>query len=151
MSMDEPEQVRTERVVASVSSPMLQGRHDEAPEPASTGSLEFEVPWVGGGAEAGWHPWLDVGVGMAIGIVATVASGDARIGLAVVGVVALARFLRSADRLVPFSFGEGFVGYRADLGWPQGVQEDDGVRWSWRPARRAGSVAAPPARPISGR
>ena len=27
-------------------------------------------------------------------------------------------------------FGSGFVGYRAS-GWPQGVQEEDPVRWSW--------------------
>jgi hypothetical protein len=27
-------------------------------------------------------------------------------------------------------FGSGFVGYRAS-GWPQGVQEEDPVAWSW--------------------
>jgi len=27
-------------------------------------------------------------------------------------------------------FGSGFVGYRA-AGWPQGVQEEDPVSWSW--------------------
>jgi len=27
-------------------------------------------------------------------------------------------------------FGSGFVGYRAS-GWPQGVQEEDPVPWSW--------------------
>ena len=43
--------------------------------------------------------------------------------------------LGSASRRVPFSFGEGFVGYRPDPIWPQGVQEDDDVRWDWRDPR----------------
>jgi hypothetical protein len=30
-------------------------------------------------------------------------------------------------------FGSGFVGYRAS-GWPQGVQEEDPVPWSWSAA-----------------
>jgi hypothetical protein len=30
-------------------------------------------------------------------------------------------------------FGDGFLPYRPDDGWPRGVQEDDDVRWSWAP------------------
>ena len=40
-----------------------------------------------------------------------------------------------------FSFGQGFVGYRPDPAWPQGVQEDDDVHWNWRPRRGAGGEA----------
>ena len=46
-----------------------------------------------------------------------------------------ARSLRSASRRVGFSFGQGFVGYRPDPIWPQGVQEDDDVKWDWRVRR----------------
>jgi hypothetical protein len=55
---------------------------------------------------------------------------------AVVAVVALLvreAHLR-ADRS-SISFGEGFLGYRGRDGWPQGVQEDDDVRWNWKPVR----------------
>ena len=31
-----------------------------------------------------------------------------------------------------------FIGYRGDQGWPQGVQEDDDVKWSWRAPSNAG-------------
>ena len=32
------------------------------------------------------------------------------------------------------TFGAGFVPYRS-AGWPQGVQEEDSVAWSWSPPR----------------
>ena len=35
------------------------------------------------------------------------------------------------------SFGEGFLGYTARDGWPQGVQEDDDFHWNWNAARSA--------------
>jgi hypothetical protein len=41
-----------------------------------------------------------------------------------------------ADRST-ISFGEGFLGYTARDGWPQGVQEDDDFRWNWKPVRSA--------------
>ena len=149
MSIDELEQVKTERVVASVSSPVLHSHDDEGIVPAPPLNLEFEVPWLDTGAEAGWRTWLGVGAGTSVGIVAALVWGDPRIGVVVVGVVVFARLLHAADRLVPFSFGEGFVGYRGDPAWPRGVQEDDDVHWTWRPSGPVG--AAPPARPISGR
>lgn len=37
-----------------------------------------------------------------------------------------------------FSLGDGFLPYKADLGWPQGVQEDDEVRWHWSPSHDGG-------------
>ena len=30
-------------------------------------------------------------------------------------------------------FASGFLPYRSDDGWPQGVQEADPVPWSWKP------------------
>jgi hypothetical protein len=47
------------------------------------------------------------------------------------------RFDRSA-----ISFGEGFLPYRAQDGWPHGVQEEDEVRWDWSPR----AIQARPAR-----
>ena len=43
--------------------------------------------------------------------------------------------LRGAVARLPFSFGDGFLGFRSDTGWPQGVQEDDDFHWSWSPGR----------------
>ncbi len=54
-------------------------------------------------------------------------------------IAAAARELRRrADRMT-FSFGEGFLPYRSQAGWPRGVQEDDDVRWNWSPARNGAS------------
>jgi hypothetical protein len=71
-------------------------------------------------------------VAVAITTVAVVAVGDLRMGLEGALVVVLGVAIRYVDRHVAFSFGEGFVGYRGDPRWPQGVQEDDEVRWNWR-------------------
>jgi hypothetical protein len=41
---------------------------------------------------------------------------------------------RAVDRLVgraTFSFGDGFLPFRTEGGWPKGVREDDDVRWNW--------------------
>lgn len=38
-----------------------------------------------------------------------------------------------------FSFGDGFVAFRGYDRWPQGVQEDDEVRWNWSPGHNAPS------------
>lgn len=35
---------------------------------------------------------------------------------------------------VGFSFGDGFIPHRTETGWPQGVQEDNEVRWNWSPS-----------------
>ena len=60
------------------------------------------------------------------------ATGD--VGLAVGWglLVFIVGSLGHVSRRVPFSFGEGFVGYRPDPVWPHGVQEDDDVRWDWQ-------------------
>jgi hypothetical protein len=38
-----------------------------------------------------------------------------------------------------FSLGDGFLPYRPDTGWPQGVQEDNDVHWNWSPIRTGGA------------
>ena len=48
-------------------------------------------------------------------------------------VVGVAAIVRTLDRRITFSFGAGFVGYRSDMDWPRGVQEDDDFHWRWRP------------------
>jgi len=53
----------------------------------------------------------------------------------VAGAVALVA--RGLDRVVArasFSLGDGFLPYRPETGWPQGVQEDIDVRWNWSTA-----------------
>ena len=62
-----------------------------------------------------------------------VAVGDARVGIAGAVIPAAIVAIRFIDRHVTFSFGAGFVGFRSDMGWPHGVQEDDDVHWDWRP------------------
>jgi len=42
-----------------------------------------------------------------------------------------AAVLRRLDRRREYSFGQGFLGYRAESGWPRGVQEDDDMHWVW--------------------
>jgi hypothetical protein len=164
MPMDEPEPIPTERVAPAISSPLLHQREMGPRDVAFEDAVAFEAAEVladeaaaADGLEVApeippivaAHPtWL---VTAAVGIGAMAASGDPRVGLALGGIVGLAGLIRSADRRLPFSFGEGFVAYRADLGWPRGVQEDDDVRWSVRPTRSPQPAALPPAGPISGR
>ena len=86
----------------------------DLPMAASARRLELELAIVFGIGAAGWFATADAGVA----ILATA------LGFAVIG-------LHRIDRHLPFSFGQGFVGYRADMGWPRGVQEDDDVHWNW--------------------
>lgn len=46
------------------------------------------------------------------------------------GAAVLPELHRRASRMT-FAFGEGFLPYRAQTVWPQGVQEEDDVRWNW--------------------
>jgi hypothetical protein len=79
--------------------------------------------------------WLTA-LGVVTAAVLAVLFQDARWGLvggaSVVGGIVLRRL---ASR-VSFSFGEGFLPYRSDLGWPRGVQEDDDFHWAWADGRR---------------
>ena len=68
---------------------------------------------------------------VAVTVAAWFMTADVRVadGVGSIGMAAVVRWIGGH---VSFSFGQGFVGYRADLGWPRGVQEDDDVRWNWR-------------------
>lgn len=46
------------------------------------------------------------------------------------------------DRRIRFGFAEGLIGYRRDVGWPRGVQEEDDVDWRWPPVAGAETLAA---------
>jgi hypothetical protein len=130
--------VATRRVVGVVTSPALHA-HEPADDP---GFGEPSVIVEGGDglsrAESSTLPVESPGRTVVIGAfvaAAAIASGDIGIGMAAsvaVGVVLAQRYF---DRHVTFTFGEGFVGYRGDPAWPQGVQEDDDVHWSWKPSR----------------
>jgi hypothetical protein len=79
-------------------------------------------------------------VGAAIGL----ATGNAGLGAGCsLGAWVIGQ-LGAICRRVPFTFGEGFLGYRSDPAWPQGVQEDDDFRWNWRPRERSGEEVAAP-------
>ena len=135
--MDEPEtQVRLEVVEATMSSPMFRAEPDgRTTLPWSRRSSPrrriclWRPPRSGSGSS--WNSRSS----RSLAVAASFFGGDARIAV-VAGSLGLAAVgFRRIDRRVPFSFGEGFIGYRSDLGWPQGVQEDDDVHWNW--ARRA--------------
>jgi len=55
--------------------------------------------------------------------------------LVVVGTVAALRQWLTSRRTAAVldQFAAGFLPYRSDDGWPQGVQEADPVPWSWTP------------------
>jgi hypothetical protein len=69
-------------------------------------------------------------VGVLTGLAVAMAV-DWRIGPLAGGAIAAARVLRAIDRRVSFSFGEGFISFRREMGWPTGVQEDDDLHWDW--------------------
>ena len=70
-------------------------------------------------------------------IVLSIVLGDVRWGIGAAGLLVIAIVLRRVSQRMTFSFGEGFLPYRSDLGWPSGVQEDDDFHWSWTNGRRA--------------
>ena len=148
--------VRSERVVLTVSAPVFDGRHagghweaaegrDTDPDLADDDALaasqriEPELPWSGllgqprnvvvlmGGAVAAAIVWL--------------LSGDAGNAFWSGLIAAFLVASQVIDWPSSFSFGQGFVGYRPDPAWPQGVQEDDDVHWNWRSRRATGGEA----------
>ena len=135
--MDEPNpQVTLEVVEATMSSPIF---HDGAPEPATAPDVLPEVSEL---AEVPELPGvsrisiarrveIELAVVAAVAVAAAFVAADARVAI-VAGALGLAAIgSQQLERHVPFSFGQGFIGYRADLGWPRGVQEDDDVHWNW--------------------
>jgi hypothetical protein len=149
--------VRSERVVLTLSTPVFEAHHaggdseaadsrdidpdltdDDAAAVGAT--TQPELPWSGllgqprnvviltGGGVAAAIVWLlsgDAGNAFWSGLIAAFLVGSQVI-----------------DWPSSFSFGQGFVGYRPDPAWPQGVQEDDDVHWNWRPGRAASGPGA---------
>jgi hypothetical protein len=140
------EPVRLEPVEARISAPILHDAERETdgldaaaltasrePSPAALPPLASDL------AERLLCVDLDrtVGRGLAVAATAAVAalvlSGDIRAALG--GGLAIVIFVATwvLGGRVTFSIGQGVVGYRSDMGWPDGVQEDDDLRWKWRP------------------
>jgi hypothetical protein len=65
-------------------------------------------------------------------VVVAFALGENQVGLLAGAIVGVHAALRLIDQRIPFTFGDGFVGYRGDPRWPLGVQEDDDVHWNWK-------------------
>jgi hypothetical protein len=132
--------VRIERVVGSISAPVFLP-FEASPTDAGFEELDGAAddrPGVMLTASAG----RSVAIALAVGFAAGFALHDVRAGLGAAIAAWLLLEIQGVVDMIPFSFGEGFVGYRGDQGWPQGVQEDDDVKWSWNASRTSG-----PARP----
>jgi hypothetical protein len=129
---DGPNGVETQRVTAVVSLAVIRESSIRTDEPSEPRGVEVDLIL----AIIRRPVAVLVGVGFGLWAVAAIAVGDTRVGLGSALVVVLAGSVRYVDRHVAFSFGEGFVGYRGDPAWPQGVQEEVDVRWDWRAAER---------------
>lgn len=132
--MDEPEpQVTLEVVEATMSSPIF---HAEATEPEMAADARHAPPPASAQISIGRRDGFEIVVVATAAVVASFLAADAHAAVLVGALGLAAGTFRRIDRHIPFSFGEGFVGYRPDPGWPHGVQEDDDVRWNWNAGRR---------------
>ena len=118
-------------VVGSVSAPILgeSGPEDvgsDVDEPSVIDASAVEVPWTSL-RRVSVRP-AAIAVPVCLGTLVAILGGGASLGL----LLCVIGWLWSISVRVPFSFGEGFVGYRPDPKWPRGVQEDDDFRWDWR-------------------
>ena len=137
--------VAMERVVPALSSPVLHGvSSDSIDEPgehpelimAELNDAGLVEPALGGAPSterSAPEKWFaprrrDAELAIVVAAAISLVAGDVAVGLAGGAVVAAA----ATFRRLPFSFAEGFIGYRPDTGWPQGVQEDDDFHWSWK-------------------
>jgi hypothetical protein len=146
--------VALEPVVGTVSAPIIDwGRGareaaevDDSPQPPGSAAAPpsdyaplADLPWASL-RRLPIHLTSTVGpllVGAAIGLV----TGNAGLGAVCALCAWVIGQIGAFGRRVPFTFGEGFLGYRGDPAWPQGVQEDDDFRWNWRPRERSGDDA----------
>jgi hypothetical protein len=105
--------------------------HD--PELVFGGPVAADVTEAGLRETAGEGTWfVSLEVAAVVFLAVWFVSGDVPLGVLSAVLAGVAAAVRSIDRRVPFSYGEGFLGYRSDAGWPRGVQEEDGVRWNWK-------------------
>src|SRR3954453_960894 len=143
----ESESVSLEAVEARISTPIL---HDPVTEtdgldqPALLEGLEPSArsgppPLASDLADRLLRVDLDRRLGRGLAVAGTAAlatlilSGDIRaaVGGALAVVIFVATWILGGR--VTFSFGQGVVGYRGDMGWPTGVQEEDDFHWNGRP------------------
>ena len=73
----------------------------------------------------------EIAVAAFVGLAVAGATGEPAHGAAAAVVVLGWERIRRAIGRAPWSFGDGFLGYRADLGRARGVQEDDDFHWTW--------------------
>jgi hypothetical protein len=97
----------------------------DAGEPVVIADPTVDVPWTT--LRRVSVPRAAIAVPIGGGVIVALVTGQASLGL----LVCVTGWIGSASWRVPFSFGEGFVGYRPDPRWPAGVQEDDDFRWDW--------------------
>jgi hypothetical protein len=148
--------VRPERVALTVSAPVFDGRHaggDWDGDDGRDSGLELAdedatVASEGSGSELPWSSLLRrprtvviAAGGVVAAAVVWLLSGDAGNAFWSGLVAAFLVASQVIDWPSSFSFGQGFVGYRPDPAWPQGVQEDDDVHWNWRPHTASGPGA----------
>ena len=145
--MDDPEpQVMLEVVEATMSSPMLR---DEPVLPIDP--VEFDLAPATVAETPILQPMtvaqrVELAIVVAVAVAASFIAADGRVAIGVGSLGVAAVGIRWIDRHVSFSFGEGFVGYRADLGWPRGIQEDDDVHWNWQGGTAGTGPPVTPAR-----
>jgi hypothetical protein len=153
----EPAGVALQPVVGNVSAPIVErgrGSREAADSPGSAELPQSPDASPIDNAPSVDLPWaslrrVPIPLTSAVGplVVATaiaVATGNAGLGAGCGLVAWVIGQIGAFCRRVPFTFGEGFLGYRSDAAWPQGIQEDDDFRWNWRPRERSGDdVVAP--------
>jgi hypothetical protein len=91
--------------------------------------LEARGPRAGEPTRISARPAVAVAFGMAT--LVGMAVLDPATWLLIPAAGAVVWLIHRVDRRLTFSFGEGFLRFRADPGWPAGVQEDDDFRWTW--------------------
>jgi hypothetical protein len=84
-----------------------------------------------------------VAIGLVAAFGALLATGLETLAFAI-ALAAAVRGLRRVAAAVTFSFTDGFLSFRADDGWPTGVQEDDDFHWSWSPRQTMAGTFPPP-------
>ena len=110
------------RPVARLRSPIMEPRPLE-PRLLGAGRPTLTIPPVRAFVRpAAWVLLAAAPVFGLFGLPAAVAIGVA---------AAVIRTLDLQVARVSFSFADGFIGYRPQMGWPRGVQEDDEVHWNW--------------------
>jgi len=128
---------KVERTTVHMRSPILHAQ----PGPSSRPGRRT----VRAGPPIGWLVRASVAV-VAVALPAIpILFFDWRWALIVAGTLAIGWLVRHTSHRAPFGFGDGFVAFHSDLGWPQGIQEDDDVHWSWRtndPDRSPGRTVA---------